>query len=547
MFFKPCNFYHYSKVSLQSLYIFTFQFTSSRDDVSSETKASSSATPKFGSLASPTTYRPSYSGGTYRSVPIKKEPVTTYSRYGSKETKEPDRSTKDKEPDSSKKSTTVASKYGSTKDLPSASTRSYAGGSTKDLSSTARSYSGSSTGNLKSNYPSTSSLADTSKTSRYPLSKDLTSSTDKGPTSKYSSNHKSEKKNDGPPVTFNTRYGSTLKVPRERSRDPSPSVSSSHGVSRFLKPGDRSRDPSPNVSKTTPKYGRTSRDPSPVSPSAAISRVRSRDPSPVDRPAPTLLRRSRDPSPIDQLKDRFGSTSSGYSPNSFSGTRLYTRGSSSTTYPKFSSSPRSAIGDSALSYMTHNEARACTVTRKFKEKTPPSKTERESPIKDNEKPNVEEEDVVMIQVTMITRSTSPNPQSSTSNYLKTRREIAKIVEKTIERPLKRPQMIDKEIQSDRLDDPTKNVRVSATRVSSSVPWSSYLDTKYSPSTGSSRYSTSNSVSPSKSSASTSTKEKSEESDKKEDKGKISFFFLLIFNFILIFFNFFYVSSKNQKI
>ncbi|XP_055702858.1 FH1/FH2 domain-containing protein 3 isoform X2 [Phlebotomus papatasi] len=496
------------------------RFTSSRDDVSSETKTSSTATPKFGSLASPTTYRPSYSGGTYRSVPIKKEPVTTtYSRYGGKETKEPDRSTKDKEPDSPKKSTTVASKYGSTKDLPSASTRSYAGGSTKDLSSTARSYSGASTGNLKSNYPSTSSLADTSKTSRYPSSKDLTSSTDKGPTSKYSSNHKSEKKNDGPPVTFNTRYGSTLKVPRERSRDPSPSVSSSLGVSRFLKPGDRSRDPSPNVSKTAPKYGRTSRDPSPVSPSVAISRVRSRDPSPVDRPAPTLLRRSRDPSPIDQLKDRFGSTSSGYSPNSFSGSRLYTRGSSSTTYPKFSSSSRSAIGDSALSYMTHNEARACTtVSRKFKEKTPPSKIETESPVKDSEKPN-EEEDIVMIQVTMITRSTSPNPQSSTSNYLKARREIAKTVEKTIERPLKRPQMIDKEIQSDRLDDPTKNVRVSATRVSSSVPWSSYLDTKYSPSTGSSRYSTSNSVSPSKSSASTSTKEKSEESDKKEEKAK----------------------------
>ncbi|XP_059614481.1 FH1/FH2 domain-containing protein 3 isoform X3 [Phlebotomus argentipes] len=546
-------------------------FTSSRDDVSSESKASSSAaTPKFGSLASPTTYRPSYSGGTYR-VPAKKEPVTSsYSRYTTKEAKEPEKVAK--EPETPKKTSSLASKYGTSKDLPSTTTRtyggvskdlspasrsyaggstkdlspatrtytggstkdlspasrsytggstkdlspatrsyaggstkdlspatrSYAGGSTKDLSST-RSYAGGSTGNLKSNYSSTSNLADSSKTSRYP------STTDAKGSSKYSSVQKSEKKTEGPPVTFNTRYGSTLKVPRERSRDPSPSIGT---VSRFLKPaGDRSRDPSPSVAKTTPKYGRTSRDPSPVSPSISISRVRSRDPSPVDRPAPTLLRRSRDPSPIEQLKDRFGATSSGYS-------RLYNKGSSPSTYSKYS--PTST--GPALSYMTHSEARACTVIRKPKEKTPPTKIESELKPEKIEK----EEEVVMVQVTMITRATSPNPQSSGGNYLKTRREVAKTTEKTIERPLKRPLMLDKEIQSDRLDDPTRNVRVSATKVTSSVPWTSYLDTKYSPSSGSSsRYSTSNSVSPSKSSASTSTKEKSEESDKKVKKSSSS--------------------------
>ncbi|XP_055689888.1 uncharacterized protein LOC129793707 isoform X3 [Lutzomyia longipalpis] len=525
------------------------RFTSSRDDVSSESKASSSSTtPKFGSLASPTTYRPSYSGGTYRSVPIKKDPpvtTTSYSRYGTTKDAAKEQEKPQKEAETVKKSATIAAKYGSTKDLPSTTTRpyggastkelgsatksytggstkdltgprTYTGGSTKDLTST-RSYVGGSTGNLKTSYPSTGSLAEPTK-SRYPSSKDLTDT--KASTSKYSS-QKTEKKSEGPPVTFNTRYGSTLKVPRERSRDPSPSVGSAAStVSRFLRPGDRSRDPSPNVLKTTPKYGRSSRDPSPVSPGIAINRVRSRDPSPVDRPAPTLLRRSRDPSPIEQLKDRFGATSSGYSTNSFSGNRLYSRGGSNTSYQKFSSSPRSTL-DSALSYMTHSEARACTSSRKPKEKTPPVKAE--SPLVTNGKDDdghQANEETVMIQVTMITRATSPNPQSNAANFLKSRREVAKTVEKTIERPLKRPPMIDKEIQSDRLDDPTKNIRVATSRVSSSVPWSSYLDTKYSPSTGSSRYSTSNSVSPSKSSASTSTKEKSEESEKKDEKVKI---------------------------
>ncbi|GAB0099801.1 hypothetical protein DMENIID0001_156880 [Sergentomyia squamirostris] len=507
------------------------RFNSSRDDVS-DTKTTASSGPKFGSLASPTTYRPSYSGGTYRSVPIKKDPAPTYSRFTSKDSKEPEKPTK--EPETIKKSAAIASKYGSTKDLPSSTrsytgasttkdlaptTRSYVGGSTKDLSSSGRSYTGASTGNLKSSYSSTSNIAEPSKSTRYPSTKDLTTDT-KGSTSKYSTVQKVEKKNEGPPVTFNTRYGSSLKVPRERSRDPSPSVaSSSLSTSRYGRVGDRSRDPSPNVISKTSKYGR-SREPSPVStPSISINRVRSRDPSPVDRPAPTLLRRSRDPSPIDQIKDRFGSTSSGYTPNSYNSNKLYSRTASSSTYPKFSSSSRSVLPDTALSYMTHSEARACSVNRKLKEKTPPAKVEPEVNDVKAKSPESEEE-ILMVQVTMVTRATSPNPQSnSATNFLKTRRDVAKTVEKTIERPLKRPPMVDKEIQSDRLDDPTKNVRVSATRVSSSVPWSSFLDTKYSPSSGSSsRYSTSNSVSPAKSSSvSTSTKEKSEESEKKEEK------------------------------
>jgi hypothetical protein len=72
-------------------------------------------------------------------------------------------------------------------------------------------------------------------------------------------------------------------------------------------------------------------------------------------------------------------------------------------------------------------------------------------------------------ITVVTRGTSPTPPS-TMSYVRTRRaDLARVVEKTIEKPKTRPQMVDKEIQSERGD----NTRLSRYGVSSR--WSMYLD------------------------------------------------------------------------
>ncbi|XP_018575377.1 dentin sialophosphoprotein-like, partial [Anoplophora glabripennis] len=90
--------------------------------------------------------------------------------------------------------------------------------------------------------------------------------------------------------------------------------------------------------------------------------------------------------------------------------------------------------------------------------------------------------VEMETITVITRATSPSPVTTQNNsYLRSRRiEIAKYVEKQITRPKTRTHtMVDKEMQSDRLDDTTRTSRFAgASRISTS-PWSSILDMKFS--------------------------------------------------------------------
>nr|CAD7401566.1 unnamed protein product [Timema cristinae] len=89
-------------------------------------------------------------------------------------------------------------------------------------------------------------------------------------------------------------------------------------------------------------------------------------------------------------------------------------------------------------------------------------------------------------VTVVTRGTSPTPPS-TSHFLRSRRaEMARSIEKTIARPTVKPEMVDKDMQSDRGDDTARLSRYGS-RITTS-PWSSYLDrygNNYSPS---SRYS-----------------------------------------------------------
>ncbi|CAB3226183.1 unnamed protein product [Arctia plantaginis] len=76
-------------------------------------------------------------------------------------------------------------------------------------------------------------------------------------------------------------------------------------------------------------------------------------------------------------------------------------------------------------------------------------------------------------VTIVTRHTSPTPPGS-SAYVRSRRaDMAKTVEKTMTRAKKRPLMVDKEIQSDRLDDPTRTSRFGSTARTSLTNWSYY--------------------------------------------------------------------------
>lgn len=130
-----------------------------------------------------------------------------------------------------------------------------------------------------------------------------------------------------------------------------------------------------------------------------------------------------------------------------------------------------------------------TETTEVKEKEKENQIDIPEEITDSEDSESDDDsDLSMINVTVVTRGTSPTPPSS-SVYLRTRRaDMAKTIEKTISRPKKRLKMIDKEMQSDRMDDSTRSSRYGSTaRITS--PWSSYLDTsRYSSSATTGRYS-----------------------------------------------------------
>lgn len=76
-------------------------------------------------------------------------------------------------------------------------------------------------------------------------------------------------------------------------------------------------------------------------------------------------------------------------------------------------------------------------------------------------------------VTVVTRHTSPTPPGSSAYVRMRRADMAKTIEKIITRTRKRPEMIDKEMQSDRLDDPTRSSRFGATSRTSMTNWTYY--------------------------------------------------------------------------
>lgn len=134
----------------------------------------------------------------------------------------------------------------------------------------------------------------------------------------------------------------------------------------------------------------------------------------------------------------------------------------------------------------------------------------------------------METVTVITRGTSPTPPSN-STFVRTRRaDMARILQKDIQRPKNRnmDKMVDKEMQSDRLDDTARYSRFGSSTISA-APWSSYLDLKYNsprsnytPSTTSSRFSNSSNYNyKSKESSPVSLSNSQSKSDKTESRSR----------------------------
>lgn len=266
------------------------------------------------------------------------------------------------------------------------------------------------------------------------------------------------------------------------------------------------------------------REPSPVIERRSalnISSIRSRDPSPA-----TYGNRSRDPSPAEPRY--YGTSSSGYSSGY---NRLYSRANTSSYGSKYGT--RSS--GTALSYLTASDASArCTSQRTKRDKSSKdcskeNSKEPESSRDDSLSTSIDESSLStdttsakqdcekMIELSVITRGTSPNPPSS-STYVRTRRsDNAKTIEKTIKRPINKPVSEDKEVQSDRMDDPTKYSRFTTSRI---TPWS-YVDNKFNAS-GYSRFgNTTTNGSSSKANSTKSEKEKSDTDSEKKSPSKAS--------------------------
>lgn len=348
--------------------------------------ADTKTAPRFGSISSPSSYRPSYSGGTYRSAGIKRDPAATTNYTGKYTSLSAGKEDKEKVAAPLKKPSSITPKYGSSKDV-----------STTEPKST--------------------------------------------PTSRYSST------------------GSLTSTNRLKPKETLSERRSTMGVNKV-----KSREASPTTKRT---YGG----------------------------------RSRDPSPSEPAKERFGPTSNPYMSNL---NRFYPRSTASSFsyssgYGGNSSSIGSRSNSSALSYMNANEASVRNTRRRLaKEDTSSSNSssvtkekskEKEQTPTDIETKNNEPE--VMVDVSVITRGTSPSVNPATNISRMRRIEVAKTVEKIIQRPLRRPRMEDKMIQSDRLDDSTKYCRFLAGNNSNSQSWSNYVESKFSRASKSSSSSPSN--------------------------------------------------------
>lgn len=195
----------------------------------------------------------------------------------------------------------------------------------------------------------------------------------------------------------------------------------------------------------------------------------------------TYRGRSTEPTNTEPTKERFSSTSSAYPSYS----RLYNRTSASnygSRYGSFSALPK--IGNTKISSSTASiseDSKSDNKSNISNGKVAEVCTEDSQPTAEISD-ETDEEDLGTISVSVCTRATSPTPpqsSSSNNNYIRTRRlDVAKTIEKIIQRPVRRRKCVDKEMQSDRMDDPTRYTRFNNPRSPSS--WNAYGDGKYKP-------------------------------------------------------------------
>lgn len=289
-------------------------------------------------------------------------------------------------------------------------------------------------------------------------------------------------KRDTPTVSA-TSYASRYSAANSTSAVPKPEICISEASAS--KTGQLKR-----YGSTSSNLGKYSREPSPAA-LEHTNRIKSRDPSPATR---SLRGKSRDPSPALDNKSKigYGCSSTAYKLNVPKSSSGIAYGSSRYSSSNAARTPTTSTSSASISYLSASDFKARSLskakeaaTRKSNEKDSEGE-EVEEPKEHSREENValndnatssdtEEEDDEKEQfvfVTVCTRGTSPTPPgaATASTVHRTRRiEIAKTIEKTIKRSMRKKRTLEKEIQSDRLDDSTRYSRFG---LSSRVP-SSY--------------------------------------------------------------------------
>ncbi|KAI9587722.1 hypothetical protein GQX74_003568 [Glossina fuscipes] len=271
-----------------------------------------------------------------------------------------------------------------------------------------------------------------------------------------------------PASTYVSRYGSSITTTLNKpERDTSAREECSGSRTSSLK----------RYGSTASSLGRYSREPSPAN-LEHTNRLKSRDPSPVNR---SLRGKSRDPSPAVDKKSKIGysalnSFRSGSSRNTCVASYTGRYGNNNNANNVVRASVPS-VPDKSISYLSSSDIKARTLSKTKDssnrrssetdvEVEPPPTSSRDckddAEIEEHEETDAsheeEEEKEIFITITVVNRATSPNPPGTSSAQRSRRMDIAKTIEKTIQRSTKKTVMLEKEIQSDRLDDSSRYSR-----------------------------------------------------------------------------------------
>ncbi|CAH2104040.1 unnamed protein product [Euphydryas editha] len=244
-----------------------------------------------------------------------------------------------------------------------------------------------------------------------------------------------------------------------------------------------------------------SRDVSPVSTTSkySISRT-SRHTSPERKTTKSFKEKSQNVSPIDRDKDIPNKTDKTTNYSSLSNYKLYPRTPSySRPMTRVDSKPEVTVNRYAIANRLSSSSYLRSPTPVKRPSLSPvnhptvNKTENDKSIMpscineehvENKKEGgkeciqngaevvVDDKDAIET-ISVITRHTSPTPPGSSAYVRMRRADMAKTIEKITTRPKKRPEMVDKEIQSDRLDDPTRSSRFASTSRTSMTNWTYY--------------------------------------------------------------------------